>query len=113
MSYLEILILESNLEWVTILLLSEILAVDQVSFSILLAEYGLFIGSQMNVAILNGSARGFQISSSQPSTSRGENSQPAAETHNECITMWEPVHLKQEWTVSFFDHGGVNFYLYP
>uniref|UniRef100_A0A914DDZ4 Speckle-type POZ protein n=1 Tax=Acrobeloides nanus TaxID=290746 RepID=A0A914DDZ4_9BILA len=69
---------------------------------IALGNFGGGSGSQMNVAILNGSARGFQISSSQPSTSRGENSQPAAETHNECITMWEPVHLKQEWTISNF-----------
>lgn len=35
---------------------------------------------------------------SQPSTSR---SLPSKSVAHHCVTLWNPVNLKQEWTVSF------------
>lgn len=36
-------------------------------------------------------------SDSSPSTSRGPTKAP-----HQCVTIWEPVSLKQEWTVRIF-----------
>lgn len=44
--------------------------------------------------------RGCTISS--PSTSRGPNAGSTESGSNECYTVWEPVVLRQEWTVSVF-----------
>lgn len=59
----------------------------------------VFVAAPADAAIQPNVINNHDAESSSPSTSRA-NSLKVQPSHK-CITLWEPITLKQEWTVNF------------
>lgn len=58
-----------------------------------------FNSNGMDVMQISGQAFDKTYNSTFPSTSKAKGN--STDSSNDCFTVWEPLQLRQEWTVSF------------